>query len=137
MPKYMTMAPTLVREPFRREGWVFEELVARELVLHELGDDALVVVGADRVPHARDQRSPVTLGAEEPAARLQRHHPLTVVLAREQSVDAVLPVVAARRRVQLAKRMTGLVKVREEQPSRVQEVAPGAVPLGGFLEALH
>jgi ATP-dependent DNA ligase len=27
MPKYMTMAPTLVREPFRREGWVFEEKV--------------------------------------------------------------------------------------------------------------
>src|SRR5262245_35486177 len=27
MPKYMTMAPTLVREPFHREGWVYEEKV--------------------------------------------------------------------------------------------------------------
>jgi len=27
MPKYMTMAPTLVREPFRRDGWVYEEKV--------------------------------------------------------------------------------------------------------------
>jgi len=26
-PKYMTMAPTRVREPFRREGWVYEEKV--------------------------------------------------------------------------------------------------------------
>jgi bifunctional non-homologous end joining protein LigD len=27
MPKYMTMAPTQVREPFHRDGWVFEEKV--------------------------------------------------------------------------------------------------------------
>jgi hypothetical protein len=27
MPQYAPMAPTLVREPFRRDGWVYEEKV--------------------------------------------------------------------------------------------------------------
>src|SRR5215470_8670464 len=27
MPKYMTMAPTQVREPFHRDGWIYEEKV--------------------------------------------------------------------------------------------------------------
>src|SRR5215470_9140677 len=51
MPKYMTMAPTLVREPFRREGWVFEEKVDGWRMVAYKDDDHVQLVSRNGVDH--------------------------------------------------------------------------------------
>src|SRR5215470_15049873 len=53
MPKYMTMAPTLVREPFRREGWVFEEKVDGWRMVAYKDDDHVQLVSRNGVDHTR------------------------------------------------------------------------------------
>jgi len=51
MLKYMTMAPTLVREPFRREGWVFEEKVDGWRMVAYKDDDHVQLVSRNGVDH--------------------------------------------------------------------------------------
>jgi ATP dependent DNA ligase domain len=63
MRQYTPMAPTLVREPFNRAGWVYEEKVDGWRIIAYKDRDAVRLVsrnGVDHTPRFRDIAAAVT-----------------------------------------------------------------------------
>jgi bifunctional non-homologous end joining protein LigD len=53
VPHYLPMAPTLVREPFHRDGWVYEEKVDGWRILAYKAADSVRLVSRNGREHTR------------------------------------------------------------------------------------
>ena len=53
IPQYTPMAPTLVREPFHRDGWVYEEKVDGWRMLAYKDRERVRLVSRNGVDHTR------------------------------------------------------------------------------------